>query len=130
MRYLFGMQTSSEYNIWQGSNLVAVTNRIGSLSTNPQLVFRKPGAQSSFASGRLNTRHYQLTNWDEWQVVPNKHHVGAVPAYVVNSIVALFAFHEAADIPKGKDTFPSLLLAAWARATAGVRSFAGADTIW
>lgn len=98
-RYLFGMQTSSEYNIWEGNNKVGLTYRVGSLSTNPQLLFKKPGEEDAFSSARMNTRHYEH-KWDEWQVVASKHMQATVPAYVVNGITALFAFHEAADVPK------------------------------
>lgn len=99
IRHLFGMQTSSTYNIWEGTTLVGMSNRVGSRSTNPQLLFKKPGAEDAFASARMSTRYYEH-KWDEWQLVPSKQNTSTVPAYVINAIVALFAFHEAADVPK------------------------------
>jgi len=94
IRSMFGMYTSRVYNIWEGKNLVAVSEKLGGTGqSHKQIIFRDPAKATPFASSFLQHRDYH-GSFDEWSVQDED--VTPLPAFVPNAITALMAFPTAA----------------------------------
>eukprot|EP00429_Kryptoperidinium_foliaceum_P012200 CAMPEP_0176039092 /NCGR_PEP_ID=MMETSP0120_2-20121206/19377_1 /TAXON_ID=160619 /ORGANISM="Kryptoperidinium foliaceum, Strain CCMP 1326" /LENGTH=338 /DNA_ID=CAMNT_0017372487 /DNA_START=89 /DNA_END=1105 /DNA_ORIENTATION=- len=96
IRELFGMYTTRSFNIWRGSEKVAISEKVGgSGSSHKQIVFRAPDADVPFASCFLKSQHYN-GKFDEWFVQQEKN-MTDLPAFVPHSCCALMAFRTAAE---------------------------------
>lgn len=96
IRNLFGLFTSTEYNIWRGNELVAVSAKVGYSSKN--LLIHTAKGTEALAEATLVTRGFH-GKYDEW-VFHQKLKVNTtLPTFVSATSAALMAFH-VGDTPK------------------------------
>lgn len=114
VRRFFGMYTGTEYNIWDGSKLVAISTSLGG-GPAAQLNFRSLTSDTPFASAILHERHYH-GHLDQWFVHQLTKEV--IPDWVTNGAAAVTAFYAAdlkaktSNVKKGEAAkTPSFLLA-------------------
>lgn len=98
IRSIFGMYTSRIYNIWEGNELVAVSEKLGgSGQSHKQIIFRSPNKAEPFASAFLKDRHFH-GQFDEWFVQVDKN--ASLPNFIPNAVSMMMAF--ATGKPKAK----------------------------
>lgn len=90
LRGLFGTFVTAEYNIYNGSKTDALAQEVGHAGQT-QLIFHRYTNGVEIASALLNNRHYH-GKYDQWFVEDSDN--SPLPAYVTQSIAALFAFTE------------------------------------
>lgn len=88
MRALFGMFVSAEYNIYNGSTPVALSQQVGH-GSQQQLIFHKYTSGEEIGSALLSNRHYH-GRYDQWFVEDQQK--SPLPAYVTSSIAVLLAY--------------------------------------
>lgn len=89
-RKLFGMYTSSIYNIYEDSNVVAWSQKVGSKLHNIQVLYLAPGeATSPYASADLRDRSYH-GHFDVWFVANFAN--STLPNWVTSATTAFMAF--------------------------------------
>mmetsp|Transcript_110405 Transcript_110405/g.216479 ORF Transcript_110405/g.216479 Transcript_110405/m.216479 type:complete len:390 (+) Transcript_110405:57-1226(+) len=97
IRELFGMYTTRNFNIWEGSQKVAVSQKVGGGGqSHKQIIFRAPDEDVPFASCFLKERQVH-GKFDEWFVQEYKNRSSTLPAYVPHSCCVLMAFRTSAQ---------------------------------
>lgn len=106
IRRLFGSFRSSEYNIYHGDKLVAISDKIG--YTSKSLLIHEPESEEPIAEASLTSRVVHGA-YDEWVV--HQRHTSArnenntLPAYVSAMATSLMAFHFATQkVANSKNT--------------------------
>lgn len=98
VRSVFGMFVTAEYNVYNGSTLKAISQKVGQ-GGQSQVIFAEYTSGNQIASGLLNDRHYH-GQYDKWFVEDKK--TSLLPAYVTQSITVLAAF-DSLDAKRAKE---------------------------